>query len=436
MPKRQSRRPQPPVRTPEIEVQVDLHDLAAGGSGLGRLADGRVVFVRGGLAGERVRAKVLRQRKDYAEAEILEVLSPSPQRVEPACPVFGRCGGCDLMHLDYTAQLEAKVGWVVRALRRLEGLPQPRVLASPRQWGYRNRVRLQLKQGVPGFFARQSHQLAPVKSCPVAAAVINRIIPELSTALAEPPGSECRWLEVLAGDEGPAFLTLDWPGQEPPQDLEDLAAGLGAAGIRLAGPEGLEPWPLRPETGLVYHEHDGLALRAFPGHFSQVNWAGNALLIETVCEAAAGMEPGAALDLYAGGGNFSLPLMSAGWRVTAVEGQEEAAQACFVQAGGAGLAESLQVRAQAADLALDQLAEAGQRFDLALLDPPREGAKGLMSGLAALGPRRVVYVSCHPAALARDAQELTAAGYRPSALTVLDLFPHTGHVEAVLVLDR
>lgn len=436
MPKRQSRRPQPPAQTPEIEVQVDLHDLAAGGSGLGRLADGRVVFVRGGLAGESVRAQILRQRKDYAEAELLEVLEPSPQRVEPACPVYGHCGGCDLMHLDYAAQVEAKAGWVVRALRRLEGLPEAQVLASPRQWGYRNRVRLQLKQGVPGFFARQSHQLVPVKSCPVAAAEINRIIPELSTALAEPPWSECRWLEVLAGEEEPAFLTLDWPGEDPPEDLETLASALGAAGVRLASPEGLDSWPLRPETGLIYQEHDGLALRAFPGHFSQVNWAGNALLIQAVRAAAAGLEPGAALDLYAGGGNFSLPLMSAGWRVTAVEGQEEAAQAVFVQAGWAGLAERLQVRAQAAELALGQLTEAGARFDLAVLDPPREGAKGLMTGLAALGPRRVVYVSCHPAALARDAQELTAAGYRPSALTVLDLFPHTGHVEAVLVLDR
>ncbi|MCA1990083.1 MAG: TRAM domain-containing protein, partial [Desulfarculus sp.] len=351
MPKRPQRRPQVPAPEEEV-VRVELHDQAVGGSGLGRLADGRVVFVRGGLAGETVRAGILRRRKDYAEAELQEVLTPSPQRVEPACPVYGRCGGCDLMQLDYAAQVEAKAGWVVRALRRLEGLPQAQVLASPRQWGYRNRVRMQLKQGVPGFFARQSHQLVPVKSCPAAAAEINRIIPELSTALAEPPWSDCRWVEILAGDEGPAFLTLDWPWEEPPADLDEVASALGAAGIRLAGPEGLEPWPLRPETGLIYHEGDGLALRAFPGHFSQVNWAGNALLIQTVREAAAGSEPGAALDLYAGGGNFSLPLMSAGWRVTAVEGQEEAAQACFVQAGWAGLAERLQVRAQAADLAL------------------------------------------------------------------------------------
>lgn len=436
MPKRQPRRPQAPAQTPEIVVQVDLHDLAAGGNGLGRLADGRVIFVRGGLAGETVRARILRQRKDYAESELQEVLAPSPQRVEPVCPVYGRCGGCDLMHLDYPAQLEAKAGWVTRALRRLEGLPEAQVLASPLEWGYRNRVRLQLKQGVAGFYARQSHQLVPVKQCPVAAAGINRLLPELSLALGELPWSECRWLEVLAGEEGPAYLTLDWPWEDPPEDLDALASGLGAAGIRPAGPEGLEPWPLRPETGLVYHEDQGLALRAFPGHFSQVNWAGNAKLIAAVREAAAGLEPGAALDLYAGSGNFSLPLLATGWRVTAVEGQEEAAQAAFVQANWAGLSDGLQVRAQGAELALGQMIEAGQRFDLAVLDPPREGAKGLMPGLAALGPRRVVYVSCHPAALARDASELAAAGYRPSALTVLDLFPHTGHVEAVLVLDR
>ncbi len=416
------------------DLDLDILDLASGGRGLGRLPDGRVVFVAGALAGEKVRAHLTRVKRDYAEAQAQEILSPSPQRVEPACPLYGRCGGCDLMHLDYPAQVEAKAAWVRRALWRLDHLPEAQVLASPLAWGYRNRLRLQVREGRLGFFARGGHQLVEVAACPVAAPAANLMLPALALALARPEWAALAWVEVLA-DESRAFLTLGWPEDGDPPSLDALAAEVGAAGARLCRGQDLAGWPLTAEGGLSYHEQPGLSLRAYPGVFCQVNWAANRLLIAQVLAAAAALEIGEALDLYAGSGNFGLPLAAAGWRVLCVEGDQESCRAAVVQAHQAGLADRCLVQAAEAGLALEGLVKAERGFDLVVLDPPRAGAKDLMPAIRQLEPRRVVYVSCHPAALARDAAVLVAAGYQAASLTVLDIFPHTGHVEAVLVLD-
>ncbi|MBI4798114.1 MAG: class I SAM-dependent RNA methyltransferase [Desulfarculus sp.] len=440
------------------DLELDILDLAAGGRGLGRAEDGRVVFVAGALTGERVTAHVTRVKRDYAEAQAVDILRASPQRVEPACPLYGRCGGCDLMHLDYPAQVEAKAAWVRRALWRLDLLPEARVLASPLAWGFRNRLRLQVQEGRVGFFARGGHQLVEVAACPVAAPAANALLPGLAAALGRPEWSGLAWVEVLA-DESQAFLTLGWQGGGDPPSLAGLAQEVGAQGARLCRGEELAGWPLGPEGGLVYHQEAGLTLRAYPGVFCQVNFAANRLLLDEVAAAAAELRAALAppeeaapverealeaatapagleaLDLYAGAGNLGLPLAAAGWRVLAVEGDQEACRAAVVQAHQAGLQERYMVQAAEVGQALAGLGRAGRGFDLVLLDPPRGGAKDLMPGLLELQPARVVYVSCHPAALARDAAMLVGAGYRPNGLTVLDFFPHTGHVEAVLVLD-
>lgn len=428
------------------DIELDILDLAAGGRGLGRAEDGRVVFVAGALAGERVRAHLTRVKRDYAEAQAVEILRPSPQRMEPACPLYGLCGGCDLMHLDYPAQVQAKAAWVRRALWRLDPLPEPRVLASPLAWGFRNRLRLQVQEGRVGFFARGGHQLVEVSACPVAAPAANVLLPGLAQALKRPEWSALAWVEVLA-DESQAFLTLGWQDGGDPPSLAGLAQEVGAQGARLCRGEELAGWPLRAEGGLVYHQEPGLTLRAYPGIFCQVNFAANRLLLDEVTGSAAGLQADLAsrgeaapveleaLDLYAGAGNLGLPLAAGGWRVLAVEGDQEACQAAVVQAHQAGLQERYLVQAAEAGQALEGLNRAGRGFDLVVLDPPRAGAKDLMPGILEMQPARVVYVSCHAAALARDAAVLANAGYRPSGLTVLDFFPHTGHVEAVLVLD-
>jgi 23S rRNA (uracil1939-C5)-methyltransferase len=396
-----------------------------------------VVFVAGALAGEKILAHLTRVRKDFLEAEAVEVREPSPLRVTPECPAYGRCGGCDLMHLAYNEQVKAKATWVSKALRRLPGLPRVRLLALPLPWGYRNRVRFQIRAGQLGFFARASHELVEVTRCPVAAPEINVLLPRLAALLAVPEAAGLEWVEVLATG-GRAYLTLGGRAAPGPGWLSRLAALPG-----LPGPEAVRDQTVsaysgrqpRPE-GLIYYQHHGLTLRAWPGQFSQVNFTANELLIGAVLEMAGSGEGRSCLDLYAGAGNLSLPLAHADWRVLAVECEGRAVGAAQSLARESGLEQQVEVVAGETGLALRELARQGQSFSLVCLDPPSSGAKGLMGDLERLCPQRVIYVSCHPAALGRDAGHLAEAGYRPTALTVVDMFPHTSHVEVALCLEH
>lgn len=421
----------------EQVLRLVLHELAAGGRGVGRAPDGRVVFAAGGLAGEEVVVRLTAERKSYLEGRVVEVIAPSPHRVEPFCPHFGRCGGCNLQHLAPEAQATEKTAWVARALSRLDA-PAPALLASPLNLGCRNRVRLAAAGGRLGFYVEASRELAAVERCPVAAPGINRVLAGMGESLAADGGSDLVWLEAVAAGEGPAWVTLGLAEHTPGdrrRRLRRLAREAGAAGVRLAQGKSLEPWPLSPDSGVVYHQDGALALRAFPGLFCQVNFAVNRLMIGLVGQLAAQMPPGPALDLYAGSGNFGLPLAAAGRRVLAVESSRPAVEAASWQARLAGLSDLHETKAGQATQAAQALAEAGEHFALAVLDPPRAGARDLMEPLSHLAPGRIIYVSCHAAALARDAAALAAAGYRLSQLWAVDQFPHTGHVEAVLALD-
>lgn len=420
------------------ELELEIIDLATGGRGLARGADGRVVFVAGALKGEKVRARVVAEKRQYLEAETLEVLEASPDRVEPACALYGRCGGCDLMHLAYPAQVGAKADWVAQALKRLDA-PQPEIKASPLEWGYRHRVRFQVQDGVIGFFARASHELVEVAYCPVAASGINSFLEAVSGGDLEAWPSMI-WLEVMADYEGRVMAAVGLEDMLPDESLNALKQTLGRAGAmgaRLYVGDRVEAWTYDQDSGLIYYEEEGLSLRAYPGLFCQVNWPANELLVKHVLQAAGepwGQEK--ALDLYAGSGNFALPLSAREWGVLAVEGDPQAVKAGRELAREMGLDGGVVFSRGQAGRELGSQVRAGESCDLAVLDPPRAGAKGLMKDLAALKPQRVIYISCHAAALARDADQLVEAGYRMTDLCVIDMFPQTAHLESILVLER
>lgn len=421
-------------------IRLKVEDLAGGGRGLAHASDGRVVFVAGALSGEEVSARLLRVKKDYMEAEVTEVHQASLQRVEPPCPVYGRCGGCQMQHLDYEAQVVAKATWVERALSRLGPLPKVEALASPRAWSYRHRVRLAVSRGRLGFYGAASNRLVPVENCPVAAKAVNRVLPGLAQGLGQIKSDHIAWLEVLA-EEDRAFVTMGLDSGRPLSNrwravLRRLARTAGAEATRLSWGDRLEPWEHGPETGVAYYKEDGLELMAFPGLFVQANFEANRRLISLVMEQAAQMPAGEALDLYAGSGNFGLPLARAGRRVVAVEASPAADQAAAWQVERAGLESRVELVQAEAARATVELAGQGRSFELAVLDPPRAGAREVMPALVSLGPKRVIYISCHPAALARDAAVLVEAGYSISQAWAVDMFPQTGHTEAVLVLDR
>lgn len=423
------------------ELLLKIEQLSAGGRGLARLDDGKVVFVAGALAGETVAARIVNDKKDFAEAVCRRVFEPSPRRVQARCPAYGACGGCDLMHLDYAGQLEAKAQWLDRALGRLPGMPPAVAWPSPRQWGWRNRVRFQVRGNRIGFFQRGGHYLEPLRDCPVAHPAISRFLAALAPEVTSGQHRSLAWVEVLANDDDGPFATMGVGAgaklnNAMKRGLRLAATQAGAKMTRLCRGENLEQWDPGPDNGLLYHSDGQLQLRAYPGLFCQVNLGLNQRLMGLVLEAAGQLPPGEALDLFAGGGNFALPLAQAGWQVCAVEAQPQAAQVMLWQARRAELDERLEILwTQAAD-AVGRLMSSGRRFDLVVLDPPRAGAKGLMDQVAALAPKRVAYVSCHPAALARDAKELLGYGYAPVALHALDMFPQTSHVEALLILDR
>ena len=379
-------------------------------------------------------------KKKYSLARVERVLQASPLRVVPDCPHYGLCGGCDLMHLEHAAQVEAKQGWAKEALARVTnddiwGKP---VASSP--WGYRNRVRWQVKNGRLGFYQRGSRRLLPIEQCPVLHPALQDLLGPLTGALTHMPAPGPEQLEGLAGEDGPVFLTARFGGgaaraQAVAWQREALALP-GVAGVRLVRGRTSEPWPLGPDSAAPVIAPDGVSLFAAPGLFSQVNFRVNAGLLQLLGNIAGQGDGRRALDLYSGWGNLGLILAQSGWQVRAVENAPGCGKAAAHLAGLNRVADRLDFVSREAGDYLRRASRAGERFDLVVLDPPRTGAKGLMPHLAALGAGRVVYVSCHLAALARDAGELAKQGYRPVEARVLDMFPQTSQVETLLVLDR
>ncbi len=430
-------RRQPP---PATEFTAEVTDLSHEGQGITRDINGKVVFIHGALPGERVRYKLTRTRKDHDEAEIVAVELPSPDRVQPLCGYFGVCGGCSLQHLAPVAQVRFKQKQLLDALSRI-GKVQPQEVAQPLTgpvWGYRRRARLSVrhvakKGGVlVGFRERESPFVAVMDTCEVLDPRIGhklkalaQLIESLSIRDAVPQ------IEVAAVERAVLLLRVMRPPSD--EDRELL--------ISFSREQGLEIWlqpagndsaaPLEAGVGpLTYPMAGGLNLRFTPTDFIQINATVNDA---TVDQALAWLDPGendSVLELFCGLGNFSLPLARTGARVTAIEGEVGLVERARENAR----LNNLHIEFHRADLFKPEMAAPWMRaeYDLALLDPPRLGAAEILPSLAAKKPRRIVYVSCHPGTLARDAATLVHQyGYRLVRAGVMDMFPHTTHIESM-----
>ena len=378
------------------QIEVTIEKLVMGGEGLARY-DGIPIFVPRSVPGDRLRVRLTQRRPDYARAEIVEVLDPGPGRRQPPCPHFDRCGGCDLQQIEDELQPRLKAAAVAETLRRLGRLemPPPELVAGE-PWAYRLRAQLHAAPDPPGgprvgYFARGSRELVPVDTCPI-------LVPELE--------------EALGG------LAAALPA-EPPRRL-DLAAGQGGGWTMAPVVEGLPRGPVELTVGEHTYRFDARAF--FQSHRG---------LLPRLVEIAVGPWQGAtACDLYAGVGLFSLPLARRYERVFAVEADPAAARYARlnVRRNGLGAVEVLALRAELA------LARMNQPCERMLVDPPRTGlSREVREGLLAQRPDRLTYVSCDPPTLARDLRQLTAV-YRVDSWALLDLFPQTGHMEAVVQL--
>lgn len=372
-----------PVSEPEV-VTLQLTGMAPTGEAIGRHA-GMIVFTPFGLPGETVRARLVERKRNFARGEIVERLNDAPARVAPACPYFGRCGGCDWQHIAYAEQLRIKTALVAEQLARIGKFADPPLrpcVGSPNAYEYRNHARLHVTaDGRPGYRAARSHALVPVADCPICEPPLRAQIAQMAAQPVDP----------ALGDE-----------------IE------------------LRTWQDVIEVGEVSYQ-------AGEGVFFQANTAVAALLVEAVLAA---LELGGGervLDLYCGAGLFTVPLAQRGVQVTGVEANPAAAQ----DAERNLLAASLPGRILTGDVAeaLRAAPITGQVWDAVLLDPPRTGIDApALAALLGLRVPQLIYVSCEPATLARDLRALVNGGYSLEWVQPFDMFPQTRHVETVVKL--
>lgn len=414
-------------------LEVTVEKLVPGGDGFLRLADGQVVFVRGAAPGDRVRLGQVERHRGALRAHSFELLTASPDRVTPECPVAESCGGCDVMHLSRSAELAQKSRMLGEALERVGGVEpsqQAALVCAGESSGYRSRVRFHVGQhGKLGFFARGTHQLVEVPGCAVADARINQALIAIRRLARRFPGALAGFSDVeLRATEGTVIARFVPKDGIRPIAAEPLLRALGKeASVAASEREAQKLSERRSLPGDVFVEIPADA-------FSQINVAVNAELVSAVVRGARERGLESFCDLFAGVGNFALPLAKAGLSGVMVErtpSAVQAAQRAAVEQRITGL------RARTADAAraLTDLVREGQRFQLVVLDPPREGAPDVVAGIVGLEPRAVAYVACDPVTLARDLKPLLAAGFRIQSVQGFDMFPRTHHFETLVWLS-
>ncbi len=372
-----------------MEKVVTIEGLAFGGEGVGRTEEGKVIFVPQALPGDRVRVAVLSDHGRYERGEILEVVEKSPDRVEPLCSVFGRCGGCQWQHLKYEAQNTWKEKILKDTLLRVGKIQDPVVLPmipAPDPWRYRQRIQLKVDaEGTIGFHGFHSHQIVPFEDCKIADVRLNETLKQLRS----------NGLHSSSSDHSSFELSLD--------------------GIQ----------EIKRDENLV---------------FSQVHAAQNESLIKTLLLFSFGnAEPAftrkkTVVELYAGSGNFTFPLADRAGRVIAVEENPKAVGEGERRVQEEGIANIEWVRGTA-EWGLKKVYRQKIPVDLLVLDPPRRGAKEILDLVHVIQPRTIVYISCDPVTLSRDLQILTRRYYRLEKVQPIDMFPQTYHIESVAQLS-
>jgi 23S rRNA (uracil1939-C5)-methyltransferase len=403
------------VRSPPGELlKVTTVAPVHGGYALARAEGVGVLFVRGALPGEEARVRIGERKRDYAFAEAVEILVPSPHRVEPPCEVFGTCGGCQLQHASYPYQLEMKRDILREAFRRIGRMDVvPEVAPAGEPFGYRYRGQFKTDGAGVGFYAERSRRLVPVSRCPLMVGAINSALPSLRGL-----GEIAPVREIHLASDG-TRVAAGLPGVRFDPRIADRA-GEALHGIVFedrAWGEGTLTLPL-----------DGLSYAVSPRSFFQANWRMNLALVGRLACLLDDLAGARVLDLYAGAGNFALPLSSRCGEVVAVEGEPRAFADLRSNVQGNALPNVRAVKSR-----VEAYRPSG-RFDAVVLDPPRSGlspkALSLVRGIAA---GRILYVSCNPATLARDVRALSGR-YDLASLTMHDFFPNTHHVEALAVL--
>jgi len=434
-------------RLPQEPFEARVEDLSHDGRGVATHGE-KKVFVHGALPGELVLVRVTDRKRNYDEGETLEVIEPSPDRIEPRCPHFGQCGGCSLQHLDPQKQIQSKQNTLVQNLERI-GKVVPDNIWEPLtglEWDYRRKARLSVRyvhkkeRVLVGFRERYGRFVADMQECHV---LDQRIATQLESLSDLIHSLDARrtvpQLEVACGDRQCALIFRHMELLSD-GDLEKLRAFAIETGIAVllqpAGPASIHRLePANLELDFEVPEF-GINLVFGPTDFIQVNADMNQKMIHRAIELLQLGGNDRVLDLFCGLGNFTLPIATQAGAVVGVEGDAELVRKAEENARRNGLENT---SFYTADLSEDPGSAPWlkQHYDKVLVDPPRSGAEFILPHIAASGAERVVYVSCHPASLARDAGILVHQfGFRLLGAGVMDMFPHTGHVESIALFER
>ncbi len=438
------------------ELEIEFTDLLANGQGVGR-ALGIVVFCFGPLPGERARVRIESVKPRYAVGEMVDLVTLSPKRVQPFCPVFGDCGGCQLQHLAYDAQLKWKRDVVRNALARIGGLTELDVretigMSDPR--AYRNKMALVVDHHVRppqlGFYRQRSHDVVPIDACPVVMPELNAVIAALLELRTKASGggmpSGVRHVVARAARDGRAVLTFTTGAalEVEPGAATAMLRGLpGVAGIGNSyDPSGANAilgrkYRMLAGESEIEETAGGVSYRISGGSFFQVNVE----MLERIFDymEPALESPGRVVDLYCGSGTFALFFARHGWSAYGTEENHRAVAEAEANAALNGLTERARFETGRVEslVALPRVRRILREADAVFLDPPRKGCEAdVLDAIVQARVRRLWYLSCDAATLARDLKFLASKGYRPGVVQPFDMFPQTGHVETLAQLEH
>lgn len=443
---------------------VDIIKIVNGGYGFARLADGQVALIRRVLPDESVIITIEEAKKNYLFGSVKQILTEHPARIVPPCRYYGRCGGCDLQHCDYTRQVSLKREIIKDLLERQTNgaISQATThladcLPSPSAFSYRQRIRLQVgPRGEIGFHQFRSHDIIAIDECLLAGEAINKTL----AALREYADGR-RLCELstevelqLNPKSGRTVCLFSFVRKPRPADMESARnlcrkteplerVFFTGTDFPITGPyTGHDDKDTKqPDNILAVHYSEIIGMNSClelsweAGGFCQVNLAQNRKLIETVIDFCQIDKGRTVLDLYCGMGNFSIPLAGRAKEVHGIESQGSAIRSAKKNAANSGLTNCTFIKSPV-EKACAELAHKGRRFDCLLIDPPRQGAPNLAAQLAELTVKRLVYVSCDPATLCRDLADLTQEGFSINRIQPIDMFPQTHHIETVVLLEK
>jgi 23S rRNA (uracil1939-C5)-methyltransferase len=430
--------------------RCEIVDLSHDGRGVGRI-DGKACFIEGALPDETVEFRYVNRKRNYDEGRVSKVIEPASYRVEPSCKHFSRCGGCSLQHLEHGTQLKFKQQQLIASLER-EGLVADSILPplSAPPWGYRRRARLAVQRAkdgryLIGFRNAGSRRIEPITQCPVLAAPLPQAVKLLPAWLAcLPDDIRIFEVELISADSSFAIAVeaSRFPADEEIPAMRDSLVWEAEGPVQLWWKAGKQARFTCLDTGtdsLSYAVAEDINLKFEPGQFIQVNGQINRDMIDQMLNLLP--EAGdTAVDLYCGTGNLSLPLSRRFKQVMGIEGLPDLVNGAISNAADNNIDN---VEFTVADLSrgvgLVNFGEANrslENIDLIVVDPPRNGAAGVMPWVVKSGAQNLIYISCHPSTMARDSGVLAEAGYRLKALGVMDMFPHTIHIEAMAFFEK